>query len=127
MRAVRRFIGLVALALSVSACGGATPTSTIPIPSGALELRAADLKFAPSHLSLEADQPFVLYFANADTVPHNVVIVGPDGTRLFVGDIISGSTQQVDDIPALAPGTYKVLCDVHLEMSGTLKAVVRPT
>ncbi len=127
MAAIRRFIGLVALALSVSACGGATQTSTIPIPSGALELRAVDLKFAPSHLSVEADQQFVLYFANADTVPHNVVIVGPDGTRVFVGNIISGSTQQVDDGPALAPGTYKLLCDVHLEMTGTMEAVVRPT
>lgn len=127
MAAVRRFVALVALALLIAACAGASPASTIPIPSGALELRAVDTKFAPSHLSVEAGQPFVLYFANADTVPHNVVIVGGDGTRVFVGDILPGSMQHVYNVPALALGTYKLICDIHLEMTGTLEVGARPT
>jgi plastocyanin len=122
----RRFVAVAALALLVAACGGGTPASTLPVPSGALVLRTVDTKFVPSHLSVEAGQPFVLYFDNADTVPHNVVIVGPDGSRLVVGDILSGSTQEVGEVPALAPGDYQLHCDVHVEMTGTLEVVKSP-
>lgn len=123
----RRLVALVALALLTGACAGATPASIIPIPPGALELRAVGTTFAPSQLVVEAGQPFVLYFANADTVPHNAVIVGPDGTRVLVGDILSGSAQQVYEVPALAPGAYRLRCDIHVEMTGTLEALVRPS
>jgi plastocyanin len=118
---------LAALALLATACAGGSPSSTLPLPSGALVLRAADTKFVPSHLSVEASEPFVLYFDNADTVPHNVVLVGPDGARLVVGDILSGSTQEIVEVPALVPGEYQLRCDVHLEMTGTLEVVTSPT
>lgn len=127
MAAARRSVGLAVLALLMAGCAGATPASTIPIPTGAVELRAVGTTFAPSRLSVEADQPFVLYFANTDTVPHNVAIIGSDGTRILAGDIISGSTQQVSDVPALASGAYQLRCDIHVEMTGTLEAVIRPT
>jgi plastocyanin len=89
-------------------------------------LRASGITFAPSRLSVEADQPFVLYFDNADSVSHNVVIVGLDGTRVWASDILSGSTQHVYEVPALGLGSYQLRCDVHLEMTGTLEAAGRP-
>jgi plastocyanin len=118
---------LAATALLAAACAGGSTSSTRPAPSGALTLGAADTKFVPSHISVEAGRAFALYFDNADSVPHNAVIVGPDGARLAVGNIISGSNQEIIEVPALAPGTYQLRCDVHLEMTGTLDVVERPT
>lgn len=120
MAAARRSALLVGLALLLTACTGGTPAPTIPIPSGALVLRAVDTTFKPAQLSVQADQPFELYFDNAVGLTHNVVIVGPDGTRVFAGDIFSGPAQRVYDVPALASGPYQLHCDVHPEMKGTL-------
>ena len=63
-------------------------------------------------------------FANGDTLPHNVVITGPGGARLFVGEIFSGVAQRIQEVPALAPGVYQLHCDVHPEMNGDLEATV---
>lgn len=126
MATVRRPAALVAIALLTAACGGATSASPIPVPSGAVVLKAADIKFAPTHLSVAAGQPFVLYFDNADSAQHNVVIVAGDGTRVFVGDVLAASTQHVDNIPTLAAGTYKLICDIHSNMSGSLEVQPPP-
>ncbi|MEO7869085.1 MAG: cupredoxin domain-containing protein [Candidatus Limnocylindria bacterium] len=115
---------IAALALVIVACASPTPAQTIPIPAGALEVRAADIAFAPSRLSVQAGQPFVLYFANGDTLPHNVVIIGSGGARMFVGEIFSGVAQRIQDVPALAPGVYQLHCDVHPEMTGDLEATL---
>lgn len=112
----------MALTLLTAACAGGGSATTIAVPSGAVVLKAADIKFSPARLSVEAGQPFVLYFDNADSAQHNVVIVAGDGTRLFVGDILPASTQHVSSIPALAAGTYKLICDIHPDMTGSLDA-----
>jgi len=115
---------IAGLALLLVACGSAARAEPIAIPAGALEVRAADRAFAPSRLSVQADQPFVLYFANGDTLPHNVVIIGPGGARMFVGEIFSGVAQRIQDVPALAPGVYQLHCDLHPEMTGDLEATL---
>lgn len=127
MAAVRRSAALVGLALSIAACAGGTPASTIPVPSGALELRVVNTRFEPAQLSVLANEPFVLYFDNSDNVPHNVVIVGSDGGRVFAADIFTGAAQRLLQVPALAPGHYRLRCDVHPEMSADLEAVLPAT
>lgn len=119
----RRLAGavfLVGLVLSLAACSGSQPTATLPIPSGALVVRAVDNKFQPAEQAAPAGQPFTLYFDNANSLPHNVVILGPGDERLLAGDIFSGPRQKVYDVPALASGTYQLHCDVHPEMYGTI-------
>jgi len=120
----RRAAVVASFALLFVACGSATRAEPLAIPAGALEVRAVDTAFAPSRLSVRAEQPFVLYFANGDTLPHNVVITGPGGARLFVGEIFSGVAQRIQEVPALAPGVYQLHCDVHPEMNGDLEATV---
>jgi len=115
---------IAGLALLLVACGSAARAEPIAIPAGALEVRAADRAFAPSRLSVQAGQPFVLYFANGDTLPHNVVIIGSGGARMFVGEIFSGVAQRIQDVPALAPGVYQLHCDLHPEMTGDLEATL---
>ena len=57
----------------------------------------------------------------------NVAIVAGDGTRVFVGDILPASTQHVYNVPALAADTYKMICDIHPGMTGSLEVGPRPT
>jgi len=122
-----RLAALVALAVVTSACAGAAARPTASIPPGTLEVRAANLTFAPGQLAVPAEQPFAIAFDNADTVPHNLVIIGPDGTRIFASDVFTGAAQRMLQIPALAPGTYQLHCDVHPEMSGDLVAALSPS
>jgi plastocyanin len=120
-RRVAGAIVLVGIVLSLAACAGSSqPTATLPIPSGALVVRAVNTTFQPSEQGAPAGQAFTLYFDNADSLPHNVVILGPGDARLLAGDIFSGPAQKVYNVPALASGTYKLHCDVHPEMIGTL-------
>lgn len=120
MASARRWRLLVGLALLLSACSGRPPGTPIPVPSGALVISARDTTFKPAQVSVPAGQPFQLYFDNADGLPHNVVIVGPDNTRVAAGEIFSGPAQRLYEVRALGSGTYQLRCDVHPEMKGTL-------
>jgi plastocyanin len=122
----RRSLALLGLAFVLAACTSATPSSLVPVPAGALEVRAENLSFSPSRLSTAAGKPFQLYFDNADSVPHNVVIIGPDDSRVFTGDVFSGAGQRVFQVPALAAGTYRLRCDLHPEMEANLKLLLQP-
>jgi plastocyanin len=112
---------LVGVVLSLAACSGSSqPSATLPIPPGALVVRAVDSKFQPVQQGAPAGQPFKLYFDNADSLPHNVVVLGADGSRVLAGDVFTGPLQKVYDVSALSSGSYKLLCDVHPDMIGTL-------
>jgi plastocyanin len=113
-------IALVGIALALAGCSGSQPVATLPVPSGALVVRAVNTAFQPAEQAAPAGQAFTLYFDNADSTPHNVVILGPGEQRVLGGDIFSGPAQKVYDVPALASGTYQLHCDVHPEMHGTL-------
>jgi plastocyanin len=119
-RRLVRLALLGGLLASVVACSAGSAATPLPIPSGALVLRVVNTAFEPSQLSTTAGQPFTLYFDNADNQPHNVVLLGAGDARIFAGDIFSGPAQKIYDIPALASGTYRLHCDVHPEMYGTI-------
>ena len=107
--------------LVVSACGGAAAVAITP-PPGAVVVTAQNLAFAPSPVAGPAGEAFVLFFDNRDTVPHNVRLVDSVGQTVVQGDVFSGPSARATDVPALAPGTYRLLCDVHPEMSAELLA-----
>jgi plastocyanin len=121
--AARSFAALVCALALVAGCSAQAPGSRLPIPSGALELKATNATFAPARLTVAAGQAFELYFDNRDSMPHNVVIVAADGKRVFVGEIFGGPAQRLLRIPALAPGIYQLRCDIHSEMAGEMEAV----
>jgi plastocyanin len=117
-----RFIragALGALVLLLASCAGSTGTP-VPVPSGAVVLRVSNNTFVPADISAPGANGFQLYFDNADTLPHDVVFVAPDGSRAFQSDTFTGVQQRLYNIHALAPGTYKLICDIHPEMHGTL-------
>jgi len=149
MRLLPVTLSLVATLALVAACGGSTPGWTYaPAPSptaaptgdaeptdggeptdgpsdGAIEITALNLDFDKTTLSVPADEPFQIAFANDDAgVPHNVAIHegSPTGPEIWKGDIFNGVETRTYDVPALAAGAYGFICTVHPDMSGTLTA-----
>jgi plastocyanin len=114
------FALVLVVAAFVAGCGGGAPGTPVPVPSGALVIKALDSQWQPAAWTAPSAGGFQLYFDNADTLPHNVVFQAADGTKPFSGDVFTGKAQKVYDVPALASGSYKVLCDVHPNMVGTL-------
>lgn len=120
LRPGRRLAILAGITLAAAACTSAASPSALPAPSGALVVQAKDTKFQPADVSVSSGQGITLYFDNQDGAPHDLVLVAQDGTRVFKTDVLTGPTQKVYQVPTLASGTYKLHCDIHPEMSGTL-------
>jgi plastocyanin len=144
MRLARPLI-IPLVALVLAACSSAAPgwtyapaPSVTPIPStdasaGAsgepsqgpsgpvVQISAKDIKFSTAEMTAPADTPFQIEFQNDDNgVPHNIEIKDGTDTVAFNGDIFSGVDKMDYAVPALVAGTYKFLCSVHPQMSGSL-------
>lgn len=99
-----------------------------PAPSGgaqpvALGLTAQNIAFDKAELSAPANTPIQLTLVNNDAgVPHNVAIHrdSATGEAVFTGEIVTGVTTKVYDVPALPAGAYAFVCTVHPNMVGTL-------
>jgi len=126
-----RLAGSVALlvaagAFALSGCGGgaaaATPSSGNP-PGPYVALAARDMAFDAGRLQAPANEAFTIVFANGGAVPHNVSIERLDGgpARVFDGAVFSGPATRWYAVPALAPGEYTFLCQVHPSMTGRLR------
>ena len=111
---------LVAVAtFSLVGCGsGATQTR----PPGSLYVSANNLVFVEARVDAPADQPFALYFENLEAIPHNVNVADATGASRARGEVFNGPAGQTLQVPALAAGTYKLLCDVHPDMTAELVA-----
>jgi len=119
-------LGLVALAAVTIACSGGTtpaPASSGPVDPNAPVITAQGNAFSPTTVDVTADKAFSLTFDNKDSAPHNVAIYTDSSASspISVGEIISG-TKASQAVPALKPGSYFFRCDVHHEMTGTIKA-----
>ena len=106
-----------------------TPAAASPTPVAVPaqpKISAKGVKFDTSTLVVPAGRPFDLVFDNNDPgIPHNVAIADSSalGTILFAGDKITGVTSVTYHVPALQPGSYYILCQVHPNMNGTVQAV----
>ena len=96
--------------------GGASPAARGPF------IAAKDLKFDRSDLKVPANAPFALVFDNQEAPPHNVAINDASGKSVFTGEVFSGPAQRTYQVPALQPGSYTFICQVHPDMQGTLTA-----
>ena len=111
------------------AASGSPGASGSPAASGAAGttvtvVATTPLRFDTPTLEAPANQPFTLEFDNQDpTVPHNVVINNPDGSKVSMGDTapFTGPEKRTYQVPALAAADYPFLCEVHPQaMTGTL-------
>jgi plastocyanin len=106
---------------SAAPSGGSAVTLTVTAPQG-----AATAGFDPKTLEGPANTAFTVTFDNQDTQtsPHNWVLKDPTGAKVQIGgdtSFFSGPAKRDYQIPALAPGAYSFLCEVHpAAMTGTL-------
>ena len=100
------------------AASGATAGATVTV------VATSPAQFDTPNLTAPANKPFTFVFDNQDpTVPHNVVIINPDGSKVSMGDtsFFTGPAKRTYQVPALAPGAYPFHCEVHpAAMKGTL-------
>ena len=54
-------------------------------------------------------------------MPHNVNVKDSSGASKFKGDIVTGPKEVDYQVSALSAGDYTFVCDVHPNMTGTLK------
>jgi plastocyanin len=118
-------LGLLAVsALTLTACstGGAAASASPPSDAAAL-IDANGLKFSKAELAVPADAPFKLFFRNLEGVPHNVAIYrdASASEKVFVGETITNAAATYE-VPAIPAGEYFFRCDVHTDMTGTVRA-----
>jgi plastocyanin len=123
----RMTLVVAALALVIAGCGGDAAANAQPPASLDPEspnLAAQALAFDTPVLAVPADRPFTLVFENRENIPHNVSIYADStrGDRRFEGVVFSGPATRWYPVPALAPGAYVFVCDVHPNMTGSLVA-----
>ncbi len=118
-----------AAATAVPACwagsNGPAPSSSVDPNAPVVTIVASSaLHFDTPDVSVKANTPFTLTFDNQDaTAPHNVVVNGSDGQPIDIGEnpFFTGPAKRSYNYPALEPGTYSFLCQVHpTTMTGTL-------
>lgn len=127
------------LALVLAACSGggsadpsgggsAAPSDdnsaggTVSVVDGAVAISSDDLAFDANVIMATAGEAFTVTLTNNESVPHNFsVYVEEGGEEIVLGEIINeGETDEVD-VPALEPGEYFFVCDLHSgEMTGTI-------
>jgi plastocyanin len=112
-------LGVLALAVVVAACSGATAA---PAPGAdAVSIVASDMRFVETQVSVPAGAAFIVEFDNQDGAPHNVAISDASGVSIFKGEIVSATTIAYS-VPALAAGAYTFICEIHPDMQGAMAA-----
>jgi uncharacterized cupredoxin-like copper-binding protein len=133
---VRPFLSIVVTAIFVAACtpagsprwtvspNGTPPTAASPTPSGApggilgtLEVRAFDIGFEPTALSVEAAGRYAIVLVNDGVIAHDITLPGGTHIHAEAGQTARGEV----DVPA---GGLEFICSIvgHADagMRGTI-------
>jgi plastocyanin len=121
------------LALALVACGGGDDPSpaasddssaggTVAVVDGNVDLSADDLEFDANVIEAPAGAEFTITFTNLESQPHNVAVDTEEGgDEIVTGEVITGPDATTTiTVPALDPGEYYFVCDVHPDMNGTI-------
>jgi plastocyanin len=120
---VRRLLAVSVVAVvAVVVFAGCSSGPAQTRPPDAVYVSATGIVFQQAQVEAPANRPFQLYFENFETVPHNVNVADGTGASVARGEVFTGPSGQTLQMPALAAGTYKLLCDVHPEMRAELVA-----
>ena len=119
MRRIAAAVAAAALAVSLSACGGAAKPDPVPsdeVPSGVsvVTVHAIDNRYEPAEVEIEVGQAVRWVFAGQ--MEHDVVAA--DGS--FVSELVTtGEYVHIFD----EAGEWEYDCSIHPEMTG--KVIVR--
>lgn len=116
-------VGLLA-AIILFGCSGSNASGPPPsAPTGGVVITAQSIKFDRAQLDVPAGRPFQLLFENREGAPHNVRIFDESVDQpLFLGETFGGPGARTYEVPAIPAGTHRFRCDIHPEMSGTIRA-----
>jgi plastocyanin len=130
-RAARVAATILAAAIAASVilgCGGGSALG-LDQPPASLDpasprLSAEGIAYDTAELAAPANEAFVIVFENREAVSHNVSIYADNDLqdRRFEGVLFTGPATRWYPVPALAPGTYRFVCDLHPTMAGILVA-----
>ena len=109
-------------AFVVIGCQESVPTLPSTPPPGAVVVSANQQQFEQAVVNVPASTPFTIWFENRESVPHNVNVVDVAGASQAKGDIFTGPAARALEVPALAAGNYRIICDVHPDMSAQVIA-----
>jgi cytochrome c oxidase subunit 2 len=77
-----------------------------------IEIKANALAFDIDSFEVPADADFCIAFENQENIPHNVAIYGGD-EPLFEGEFLNEAGSITYQVPALAAGDYRFICQAH--------------
>ena len=109
-----------------SASAGASGAPSPGASGGALGVTitevASNIAFQTTDLTAPANAPITIHFQNQDAgIPHNMVFKNDAGTVVFTGQLVTGVASTDYQLPGLPAGSYSFFCQVHPNMTGTLK------
>jgi plastocyanin len=107
---------------SPAASGGTSGGGTVAVENGNVDLTAEDLAFSASVIEAPAGEEFTITFTNLESQPHNVAVDTEEGgDEIVTGEVITGPDAETTiTVPALEPGEYYFVCDIHPDMNGTI-------
>jgi plastocyanin len=120
------------LAIALAACGGGDDSpaassdnsggGTVAVVDGNVDLSADNLEFDANVIEAPAGEEFTITFTNLEEQPHNVAVDTEEGgDEIVTGEVITGPDATTTiTVPALEPGEYYFVCDIHPDMNGTI-------
>lgn len=82
---------------------------------------AQDLSFVPSSVRLPSGVALGITLNNRDPgILHNITIDSERGDVVFRGETFAGIEERTYVVAPLTAGGYRLLCDVHPTMTGTI-------
>jgi plastocyanin len=101
--------------------GGASPAPSLPAAD--VVVVAENIAWLETSITVPAERAFTIAFDNRDRgIPHDIVIKDGAGAELFRGEVTTGPTVVVYDVPAIPAGQYPFVCSIHPNMTGTVTA-----
>jgi len=92
----------------------------VPAPLEVTTKLGTELAFDPARVVAPSQVRVRLVFSNVSTLAHNLVLLSPldGGTR----PIVQPGESDVFEFDTPPPGTYRFVCSIHEDMSGTLES-----
>lgn len=124
MVAARRLVLALLVSAALTACVSGPPSSTVSVYASAPAdldplspvVVAQGIAFDRQEIQVRAGRQFILVFRNEDPgIAHNISIDrGIAGQpKVYEGIVFDGRATRWYVVPALAPGAYHFVCDIH--------------
>ena len=108
MRKIGVALGVVALLLTVAACGGSGASQ----PAGSTKVSLTEFKFTPGTDSpiTVAHGNVVFWLVNTGNTSHDLSIKDSSGNAVGTSELVSPGDSKEFDVNNLAAGSYTIVC-----------------